>query len=444
MAAKYWLGRGVAIAHKDTITMANTFAATDTVTVTINGKDLTVTLGTDVTTTQVATAVKEMINGDTQTGTGDHTFSTTGNLVGEFARLTATSSGAVVTVTADDAGVPFTMTATESTAGTGTATRASSVANAGPHVLTTVDNWSGDAVPVDGDDLIFDGGSSSDVLYDLGGLAIQPASVTITSDFTGKIGLPKTNVDDPNLPYDEYREDQLTFANDTGTAATTVNIGDGTGQGSQRIKIDFADCDTVTANIYGNSSRLETGTPVILLNGTVSTNILNVYRGDVGWSFYEGDTGHLATIRVGYIDNQAGDAAVVIGNDCDLGDATITMSGGVLTTNSANGTGSVTIFGGEFTPRSGAHAAITVDEGTCFYRSTGTLTTLAIGGGGTADFRRDNSGRTVTNASINAGGTYLDPFKTVTLSNGLDFNRCSVADCTVDFGPHVTLTPSTI
>lgn len=444
MATKYWKGAAVAIVQKDTITIANTWATSDTATVTINGKDLTLTVGTDTTTANVATALKEMINGDTQTGTGDHTFSQTGNNVGEFARLTASVSGSVVTVAADDAGVPFTMTASESTGGDGTATRAASVANAGPHVLSTVDNWSGDAVPADGDDLIFDGGSTSDVLYDLGGLAIQPATITITSDFTGKIGLPKTNTDEADLPYDEYRADYLTFANDTGTATTTLTVGDGNGQGSQRIKINFADCDTVTANIYGTSTRLESGTPVILLYGTVSTNVLNVYRGDVGFSFYEGETGHLATLRVGYIDNQLGDSAVVIGNDCDLGDATISMSGGTLVTNSANGTGTVSIFGGEFTARAGAHASITVDEGSCFYRSTGILTTLAVGNGGTADFSRDNSTRTVTNASMIAGGTILDPFKTVTWSNGIDLTRSQIADVTLDLGPHITITPSAI
>ena len=142
MATIKWQGTAPAVAQVDTITVADTWATGDTASITIGDATLTLTVGTDDTTAQVATAIKEMINGDTQTGTGDHTFSDTGDNRGEFEDITATVDGSVVSCTADNAGEPFTMTATEVTAGDGTATRAASTASSGPnHWDTAVIPW---------------------------------------------------------------------------------------------------------------------------------------------------------------------------------------------------------------------------------------------------------------------------------------------------------------
>ena len=96
MAEPRWLGAAVDIAEVYTILFANTWASADTYTLTINSKDIGLTLGAGNTaTTDVATAVKEMINGDAAT-ISTHTRSQTGNNVGEFARLTATASGSTL------------------------------------------------------------------------------------------------------------------------------------------------------------------------------------------------------------------------------------------------------------------------------------------------------------------------------------------------------------
>lgn len=60
------------------------------------------------------------------------------------------------------------------------------------------------------------------------------------------------------------------------------------------------------------------------------------------------------------------------------------------------------------------------------------------------DFSRDLRGRTVTNAIITKGGTFLDPFKTCTLTNGIDLYECRIKEITLDLGAHVTLTPSAV
>jgi hypothetical protein len=99
---------------------------------------------------------------------------------------------------------------------------------------------------------------------------------------------------------------------------------------------------------------------------------------------------------------------------------------------------------GELTVISGEHAEIEIDGGTCYYRSTGTLTDVRVGGGGTLDFTRDNRGRTVTNCELHARGTIRDPFKTVAWTGGVDLTRASLAEVTLDLGTHLTLTPSAI
>lgn len=443
MATRTFLGRAVAAYEIYTITVANTWATSDTATLTINGKDLVLTVGTDATTANVATAIKEMVNGDTQTGTGDHTFSQTGDKVGEFSRITATVSSSVVTLTADDLGVPFTLSVSESTGGSGVLTPSNTQDATGPSWWTNADNWSGDTVPVTGDTVVFDGSSDADVLYGLS-TGIQPAEVIVTSDYTGRIGLPKINTDNATLPYDEYRGDYLAFSNDANTNTTTFTLGDGDGQQSQRIKFDLADTTAVTINVLGSGEPLETGVPTILLKGTDSATILNVSRGQVGIAFYEGESGHLATLRVAYIDNQLGDARVVCGGGVDLTNATIDISGGVVDIDSTTSSGTIDILEGEVTLKSGAHASITVDGGTVYYRSNGTLTALIVGSDGTIDFTRDQRPRTVSACDIFEGATINDPFRTVTWSAGIDLNRCSPSEVDLNIGTHLRLTPGSV
>lgn len=438
MATRTFYGHAIAVKQISTLTIGGTWATSDTVTLTVNGKTLVLTVGTDTTTAQIATAVQEMWEGDTQTGTGDHTYSGDKTLAGEFSRITATVASSVVTFTADDFGVPFTLATTKSST-SGTVTDATPTAATGPSFFSDADNWSGDTVPVDGDDIVFDTGDV-DLKYDLN-TGIQPASVTIKPSYTGNIGLSKTNADDATLPYDEYREDYLTFANDAGTTTTTIDI-EATGSG--RIKIDVADCATVTWNIRGSGSRAESTVPSILCAGTHSGQVFNVLKGDVGVAFFEGESGHIATLRVGYLDSETGDVLLEIGGGCDLTDAAIEIEGGTTTIDSTTSSGTITQSAGVLTILSGAHAAIDVDKGTLYYRSEGTITSLDIGNGGVVDFRRDSRARTVSACEVHGVVSIYDPFKTVTWSAGIDFNHCSPTDSTLDFGANVRLTPGAV
>ena len=68
MADNRWEPKAGAVAQVDTVTIGGTYVTGDTVTVTINSKDLVVTINeTSPSTTTVALAVKEAWNNDTFT-----------------------------------------------------------------------------------------------------------------------------------------------------------------------------------------------------------------------------------------------------------------------------------------------------------------------------------------------------------------------------------------
>ena len=114
MANSRWIGRAAAIPEIRTITIANTWAQNDTLTVTIGGASLVLTVGTSVATTDVAAALKAMLEGDALVG--DESRTNTGDNIPQFSEFDSTVSGSVVTLTGSTDGLPFAITVTESTA----------------------------------------------------------------------------------------------------------------------------------------------------------------------------------------------------------------------------------------------------------------------------------------------------------------------------------------
>jgi trimeric autotransporter adhesin len=429
MSNVIWRGDAQAVAQVDTITVTGTWAANDTATLTINGKDLVLTVGTDVTVTDIADALKEMINGDTQSGTGDHVFSDTGPNVLEFAEIEASAATGVLTITGRTAGMPFTITRSETTAGTGALGAVTSVTAAtGPNHWSNAENWVGGAVPVNSDDVWFID-NAVPVLYGLGQSAVTLASLNIDQSYTGTIGLPRTNASG----YFEYRETYLAIG------ATLLNIGRGEGAGSGRIKIDLGSVQS-TVKIDDAGNPLDDGLEAVLLKGTNASNSIGVSKGSLGVAVFPGETAVVATLRVGYRENVSGDSEVRCGVGVTL--TTITQSGGLLTIQSNVTT--VNITDGELDVLAGTVTTYNIDGGAVRHSSAGTITTANVGSGGQLDFRRDLRGRTITNCNLYAGFDFQDPNKTVTFTNGIDFLRCGVADGTLNIGEHQTLTPSAI
>ena len=432
MSTERWIGNAVAIKEVRTITIASTWAAADTATVTINGKDMVLTCGTNIATTDVANALKEAYNGENfGAGNSDYTVSPQGGgaAIGEHAELTASVSGSVVTLTGDKAGKPFTVTVTETTAGTGTATGATVTAATGPNHWDNADNWDDGSVPIDADDIIFDSGDV-DCLYGLSP-AIQPTSFTRTKNYTGKIGLADINADNNSLKYHEYRTTSLTFDDNTATCTYTL---EGSG-GRTRINAGAGQSIFI---VKGKTTRELADVPEILLLGTHASNEIDLQKGDVGVAYYGGEVSTVATVKMGWITSQSSDSDLIFGSGSTL--TTITKNGGDLwlednvTTVTQTGDGETYING------TATCTTLTVRGGTCFYNSTGTLTTVTVSGTGTLDFSSDDRAKTVTNPVEIYGSTaqFIDPNKVVG-SLVVDLNEAANTE-NLDLGTHIRLT----
>jgi hypothetical protein len=419
MATPRWAPRALPVAQVDSVTIANTWAAADTLSVTINSRSITLTVGATTTTASIAQALLEAINGSTITG--DATRNETGPEIPEFEDLTATLfSASVVHVTGEE-GVPFTMTATEVTAGTGTATRALVTAATGPWHFDNANNWDTGSVPVDGDTIYIDNTDGA-ILYGLDQSAVEPAAMYIAQSFTGTIGLPETNEND----YHEYRSQYLTIG------PLILQIGAGAGSGSGRIKINSGS-DPVALTVFNSGSAVD-DVPAILWKGTDATNALVQTGGDLGVAVYGAEAATLATI------NKSG-GSLLCGAGVTLSGA-LTHAGGGLAVNSAIATSLTQTAGDTLIEGTGAVAQLTLQGGTCVYNTTGTLGgATVVAGDAILDFGQNPVAKTVTNPidGFGAAARISDPLKVVA-SLIVDGNRGFDAGTQVAWGTNYRLT----
>jgi len=432
MATRRWLGIAADKKNVVTITISGTWATNDTITVTINNVDFVVTIGTLITTAQVATTIKQAFNGETLT---DTSASFTPNLssgaqgIGMFAEITASVSSNTVTFTANTAGVPFTMTSSE-TAGSGSISQSTTVSATGRNFFSDQDNWSGNTVPVNGDDIVFDSGDV-DVLYGLS-TGIQPGSVTITRGYTGRIGLsdinPGPSGTSGDLKFYEYRTRRLTFNNNSTTC--TYTIGQREGQGSGMIRID-AGAGRSTVNVWSTGqNRYDQGLPAFEFVGTHANNAMYVMDGDACAAFQNGDSTTLSILQVG--SDSTSNARMVVGDDATL--TTVVQSGGSLTLSASCTT--LTMHGGTAIQLAGAPATLTLNAGEYVDRSTSTIGTgLTVGSRGHYNRTQDNRAKTITpQVTLYSGSKFHDPNKTLTLTGGFVTVGCGIENCEISLG----------
>jgi hypothetical protein len=421
MATRTWIGSAANIRQIDTITIANTWAAADTCTITIANIDFVVTIGTLVTTAQVATTIYQALTGTTFTDTtatctisiadGGATF------IPQFNEFTATNTTAsVVHLTANQsspqglAGKPFTVSVTEVTAGSGTATEATATTATGQFFWDQADNWSGNTVPVDDDTIVFDDGSV-DLRYNLT-TTIQPAVFTKLKKYSGKIGLAVTNQDNSAKPYAEYRTPRyLTFDNNTVT--TTFNLEVGDGPGSNQLYISSGTGQAIV-NVFGAGQSTDNLPPTMWI-GTHASNVVNNLNGNIGIAYYPSESAVVATLVTG--DGPQSNAKTFCGSGCTLG--IVRLNGGSQVTYSAVTTateyagqwdhyaGTITTYngyGGTFTP----HAAITITNASVYNK---------------LDMSKSAGAITFTNlVQVYAGAEINDPNGRIVFSAGYKLN----------------------
>lgn len=419
MATLNWTGNAAATKQIDTITVADVWATSDTVTLTMNGKDLVVTIGTQTTTAQVATAIMSAWNATSRLdseGVSDATSNFGGQEFGEFSEAQAhidDDATSVVIITARTAGVPFTLSVAETTAGSGTATEATAQAATGPHHWNNGDNWTGGSAPASDDVVVFKDNDVS-VLY---GLPNGSLEVTIQQwqSYTGSIGLPATNRSNAQKPYTEYRQRYVRLDDAGGGSNIAHRFGLGqSGNGSPLINLKHSTvkCSPI---VYNTGTPQISGTKALNICCTANTSTLNIIgtNSSVDWGSQDSGTAAFLTVT-----QAAGDSIGVAG--LHTTDAVCTMTGGTMTVGGSGAIATFIVRGGTLRLENQTGNVTTIEihnTGVVFYASTATIANLLIFAGGTFDARGDSGGFTATGVTWYPTAKFIDPYRRLTIGS---------------------------
>jgi hypothetical protein len=429
MATRIWRGDQAAAAQVTTIAVTGTWAGDDTATVTINGKDLTVTIGSNTATTDIVAALVAMVNG--AAAVDDESRSALGSSFGEWNGITASANSSTLVLTGDTAGTPFTVTVSESTAGDGAlGSPAEATAPAGPNELAAA-NVTGASLTPTSNNLVFEN-NAVDCLY---GLDQSSAGtwdeVRIRSTYTGYVGLPRTHSASPT-EYVEYLDRYLKVN------ATDVVIGEGTGSGSGRLLLDLGTVQTAV-RVLKTGSSANSGLYALQLVATHASNTLDVSGGSVDIAPDSSDSSQFSTIAV------SGNARVRISRRTTVGTVTASGSANVIidqdtsltdiTTINIYDSATVTVMGDNDVGTLNAY-------GTCTWRSSGTVTQANVGPRGVINVTDSTEDATFTDTTMTSGGQILDPAGHLTFTNAIDLGLAGLDDVTLNLGKGIDILPS--
>lgn len=416
MATKRWRGDAPAVAQVSHYTPANVEVG-DIFTLTCNGKTISVTAAAAT----VASVVGLLVTALTDT------------TIAEFREVTPTNGTTHLVLTANDAGIPFTITSSATDGGganTQTFTASTPIANSGPNNWDVAANWEPSGVPATGDVVYFDNGSSP-CLYGLNQSAVQLLEMHVRRSYSGRIGLPRVN--NSGTGYIEYRPTYLAVG------ATALFIGDGSGSGSSFLKIDVGSALSVT-QVYYTAAPNSGQDASLFWKGSNSNNGFEIYQGYAHIAMEPGESADIDTLTVGYTNNQTSDAILRIGNCVP---AVVKQYGGLLQLYVA--CDDIDISGGQVNVRTGNMDAVNVwGSGQFYYDGNGTITTLVVGGSGQAHFTRGIAARTITNCQLNIGATLMDNGNTCTFTNPIELLNCSLQQVTLNLGTHQTVAVAAI
>lgn len=434
MATRRWAGGAAAVAQVQTYTFAGTWEVGDLIRVNVGTK----TWDYAVTSTTIATFLPLFVTAYNALSSSDYP---------EFGEITASSSSPVLTMTADTAGKPFTMTITplesnggsadaQTIEGAGTATTGTAAtACSGPNFWDVAANWVEAAVPVNNDDVVIDRGPS--IKYGLAQSAVTLTTLKITPGFlsSSEIGLPNnTNPQNPETGYPEYRATRLAIG------ATTVDIE----TQSRRIRLDLSSAST-TVIVRDTGQPQSSLDDALDLKMTTTAN-LHVLKGVVGVNWQPGDTGTVADANVSFRSSPSSDAKVRFGSGCTL--TNLDQSGGDVTIK--NGATTITKTDGVLTLEGAVGTSLKNRGGTTYLDGTGTITLLENGG---ECYRRGFQAITITTLRLFAGSRGGVGDCVVTYTNAVEWYECRMpagpddrgADVAYwNFGRHKKYTQATI
>ena len=402
MANNRWTGEAVAVAQVDTYTPGGTIEADDIFILTVNGYD-----GSSVAISAAAggTAVADVTDAVTTAWNASTNALCTG--------ITAADNTTNLTLTADTAGVAFSITQTTTEAGGGgaddqTFAKASTTANVGPKDWSSVDNWSLGTVP-DTDDAYLDNWSG-DILYGLDQSGVTAlASLNVHQTFTGNIGV-----------------NGAVGYNGTYLQIPTVilNIGDyeysGNSKGPVRGMFDLGSATACQITQISSGTATDTGKPAIRIKAANdATDIAELRKGTMGVAVGIGETSKIGTVLVSYNTRVDSDAELILGSGIDnTGTKTAVRALGGKTTVLCQCVSVQSTAGTMVTEGSGAIATMTVDGGIVTSNSTGTIAACNITAG-TCDFLQSQEARTVTTLKLDPPGTLKIDDSVIVLTNGI-------------------------
>lgn len=128
---------------------------------------------------------------------------------------------------------------------------------------------------------------------------------------------------------------------------------------------------------------------------------------------------------------------VVVGRGATIS-TSIECTGGNLTTLVAvptllyGGSASIEHHGGSATLMKGS-------GGICNYRSAVECTNVKLSGRAEMNMTKDLTGRTFTNVEMGGKSRFIDPYRTVTLTNNIDVLETGINEVTIDRGTNVTV-----
>ena len=267
---------------------------------------------------------------------------------------------------------------------------------AGDSDWTSTGNWSTGAFPVTGDDVTIDR-TTDDITLNLDQSAVLLDSLTISASFQGTIG----NVPDAALEFLQI-------------GATAVTIGDGTGNGSSRLNLDFG-TDVTTINIISASS---TGTDFpkapLRINANNSSNVIQVNGQNSTVSFLDNadDTGALGNIDI------INGTNIQIGSGATYTSLTMVEGNCISFETSGDvkmGAGTMRLEG------SGAISSVIQTGGELIWNSTGTITAYE-GIAGILETTDSALARTITTLTSSPGFTFNRNENVIVTNNNLNTN----------------------
>ncbi len=340
--------------------------------------------------------------------------------------ITVAAVTADVQFTADVAGNPFTVAVNAVGGAGGFGAVTGQVSNAGPNDWGTAVNWSGSAVPVTGDDVVFRS-SGVDVLWGLDQSSEDLASLVIEQTYTGKIGLDQRHVvtgadGAASSGRGEYRADYLDIGWDE--ARIGELIGPGAPAGSGRLKLDNNKAGASTTTIFDSGNTpADTNLPAIRLLAAHADADILVRRAPGGVGIAIDDAAETATVGAISVADESSATQVFVGAGVTMD--SFEQAGGENVLRSAAAVTGITVLGGALSIEGANYTVgeLVVKGGTVYPNSTPTggaaVTTIDIKGG-TVDGTRSRAARTWGTVNMQDPGSTLradDDVITITTLN---------------------------